>query len=821
MRAFGTDRTQTPSGPINGAPSMSNLLETRASRRSFLSVSAGLFLYAGFMSNPVSRAVAAAVEDYEVFSWMACVINCGNRCPLRAYTRNGQVIRIETDDTRVDGDGCSPRQIRACLKGRSMRQRLYSPDRLKFPMRRVGERGDAKFERITWDEAFETIAREWTRIRDTYGNEAIYWQYCSGQQSLVNSRRAWQRLMNLMGGYLRYYGSYSSAQISAAFPMTYGKKVASAVSEIGKAKLYVAFGNNPSVTRGSGGSKSYQWACEVAKNNVRTIIIDPMCSDTVAGKADQWIPIRPGTDAALVEAIAYELITNNWVDQKFLDEYCIGYDEKTLPEGAPAKSDYRSYILGESEDKTPKTPERASGITGIPVDVIRTLAKEIGTTKPLFVAQGLGPQRQANGEQTARAIAMLPILTGCVGLPGTSTGMEEDGTNWEPTYLPVGTNKVDIRIPVFLWTDAIVRGTDMTALTDGVKGVDRLRTPIKMIVNSGGNVLINQHSDSNRTDKILRDATKCEFIVVCDNMMTPSARYADILLPDTLGPETDDIVGNGDSMGDLACLYPMHKAVEPQWEQKPSWEICQGIARKLGLEDAYMEGRDQKGWIRWCYEETRKDNPELPDFDVFWKQGPTQLFNVKWNRIMFEDFRKDPKGHPLNTPSGKVEIYSSRLAQLASEWKLPEGDVISALPKFVRTWDMPGDEAQKKYPLQMIGFHGHGRTHSTFHNLPWLREVHPDVVTMNRLDAESRGIAEGDLVQVWNDRGMIELPAHVTERIMPGVCAIPQGAWYKPVVKEGRIVDVGGCINTITSQRPSPLAKGNPQHTNLVEVRKA
>ena len=197
MRAFGTDRTQTPSGPINGDPSMSNLLETRASRRSFLSVSAGLFLFAGFMSNPVSRAVAAAVEDYEVFSWTACVINCGNRCPLRAYTKNGQVIRIETDNTRADGDGCSPRQIRACLKGRSMRQRLYSPDRLKFPMKRVGERGDAKFERISWDEAFETIAREWTRIRDAYGNEAIYWQYCSGQQSLVNSRRAWQRLMNL------------------------------------------------------------------------------------------------------------------------------------------------------------------------------------------------------------------------------------------------------------------------------------------------------------------------------------------------------------------------------------------------------------------------------------------------------------------------------------------------------------------------------------------------------------------------------------------------------------------------------------------------
>ena len=205
----------------------------------------------------------------------------------------------------------SPRQIRACLKGRSMRQRLYSPDRLKYPMKRVGERGDAKFERITWDEAFEIIARRWKEIVEKYGNESVYWQYCSGQQSLVNSRRAWQRLMNLMGGYLKYYGSYSSAQISAAFPYTYGKKAASGIQEIANAKLYVAFGNNPSVTRGSGGSKGFQFRCALEKGQPRTIVIDPICSDTVAGKVDEWIPIRPGTDAALVEAVAYELIRND------------------------------------------------------------------------------------------------------------------------------------------------------------------------------------------------------------------------------------------------------------------------------------------------------------------------------------------------------------------------------------------------------------------------------------------------------------------------------------------------------------------------------
>lgn len=147
--------------------------------------------------------------------------------------------------------------------------------------------------------------------------------------------------------------------------------------------------------------------------------------------------------------------------------------------------------------------------------------------------------------------------------------------------------------------------------------------------------------------------------------------------------------------------------------------------------------------------------------------------------------------------------------------------MISPIPVYFRNWEMYGDDLQKKYPLQCYGFHHHGRIHSTFHNLPWLREQHPDVVFINVLDAKARGINNGDLVQIFNDRGIVELPAKVTSRIMPGVVSIPQGAWYKPVKKNGKVVDIGGNINTLTSLRPSPLAKGNPQHTNLVEVRKA
>lgn len=786
------------------------------SRRTFLKAA----VIAGMPLSPIAKAVAQAAKDLGNYTWCACVINCGQRCPVRCFSKNGQVIRIETDNNPDNVP--NPRQLRACQRGRSMRERIYSPDRIKYPMKRVGERGDGKFERISWDEAVKTIAKEWTRIRDTYGNEAIYWQYCSGQQSLVSSRRAWQRLMNLMGGYLNYYGSYSNAQKSAAMPFTYGSRPTSLPSEIANAELYVLFGNNPSVTRPSGGGKGYQIDMALSKHQPKKIIvIDPVFTDTATTRADQWVPIRPGTDAALISALAYQWITNNQVDQAFLDKYCVGFDEKTLPASAPKNSDYKSYILGQGYDKTPKTPEWASPITGIPVETIKQLAEEMANTKPMFVSQGWGPQRQANGEQTARAIAMVPILLGQIGLPGTNTGLHEGNTPFPAVYLPVGKNPVKATIPVYLWTDAIFRGKEMTRRTDALKGAEKLTQNLKMIVNSGGNTMINQHGDCNWTDKVLRNDKDCEFIVVCDNMMTPSCRYADILLPDILGPETSDLACQGGSHGDIACMLAIQKAVEPQYEQKPSWEICRLIAKELGLEDKYTEGKNQDEWIRWCYDETRKKVPSMPEFDEFWKKG---IF-VDWGRrkdsIALEGFRKDPEKNKLKTPSGKIEIYSEKLANEVKDWVIPEGDMIPPIPMFYSTWEMPGDPLAEKYPLQCFGYHGHGRIHSTFHNLPRLRDVHPDSVIMNPVDAEKRGIKDGEKVYVFNDRGTVLLPARVSPRIMPGVVTIPQGAWYKPEIIDGKVVDVGGCINTLTNHRPSAYAKGNAQHNILVEIRKA
>jgi Tat-targeted selenate reductase subunit YnfE len=236
-----------------------------------------------------------------------------------------------------------------------------------------------------------------------YGNEAVYINYSSGIVG-GNITRSSLRLAGgasdeLLRRFLSHYGTYSTAQISCAMPYTYGSNDGNSTSDIENSKLVVMFGNNPAETRMSGGGITYYLEQARERSNARMIVIDPRYTDTAAGREDEWIPIRPGTDAALVAGIAWVLIDENLVDQPFLDTYCVGYDEKTLPEGAPANGHYKAYILGQGDDATAKTPQWASRITGIPADRIIKLAREIGAQTGLHLP-GWGPQRQANGELT-------------------------------------------------------------------------------------------------------------------------------------------------------------------------------------------------------------------------------------------------------------------------------------------------------------------------------------------------------------------------------------------------------------------------------------
>lgn len=379
----------------------SRLLTAEVTRRKLVQTTliGGLAVATSTFSLPFSRtarAVQSAISpaNSDKVIWSACTVNCGSRCPLRMHVVNDEIKYVETDNTGDDNfDGLH--QVRACLRGRSMRRRVYNPDRLKYPMKRIGARGEGKFKRISWEEAFDTIAASMQHIIKEYGNEAIYLNYGTGTLGGTMTR-SWPpgstllaRLMNCCGGYLNHYGDYSTAQIAAGLNYTYGGWAdGNSPSDIENSKLVVLFGNNPGETRMSGGGVTYYLEQAREKSNAKMIVIDPRYTDTAAGREDEWIPLRPGTDAALASALAYVMITENLVDQPFLDKYCVGYDEKTLPEGAPKNGHYKAYILGQGADKTAKTPQWAEAITGIPAAKIIKLGREIGSVKPAYIAQG-------------------------------------------------------------------------------------------------------------------------------------------------------------------------------------------------------------------------------------------------------------------------------------------------------------------------------------------------------------------------------------------------------------------------------------------------
>ena len=793
-------------------------MKAEISRRSLMKTSAlgSLALASSAFTLPFSQMVRAAeapVEEKAV--WSSCTVNCGSRCLLRLHVKDDTVYWVESDTTGDDVYG--NHQVRACLRGRSIRRRMNHPDRLKYPMKRVGKRGEGKFERISWDEALDTISDNLRRILKDYGNEAVHVLYGTGVDggNITNSNVPY-RLMNSCGGFLSRYGSYSTAQISAAMSYMFGANDGNSPDDIANTKLVVMFGNNPAETRMSGGGVTYYVEQARERSNARMIVIDPRYNDTAAGREDEWLPIRPGTDGALACAIAWVLITENMVDQPFLDKYCVGYDEKTLPANAPRNAHYKAYILGEGPDGIAKTPEWASQITGIPAEKIIQLAREIGSTKPAFISQGWGPQRHANGEIATRAISMLAILTGNVGINGGNSGAREGSYSLPFVRMPTLENPIQTSISMFMWTDAIERGPEMTALRDGVRGKDKLDVPIKMIWNYAGNCLINQHSEINRTHEILQDDKKCELIVVIDCHMTSSAKYADILLPDCTASEQMDFALDA-SCGNMSYVIFNDQVIKPRFECKTIYEMTSELAKRLGVEQQFTEGRTQEEWMRHLYAQSREAIPELPTFEEFRKQGIFKKRDPQGHHVAYKAFREDPQANPLTTPSGKIEIYSQALADIAATWELPEGDVIDPLPIYTPGFESYQDPLNKQYPLQLTGFHYKSRVHSTYGNVDVLKAACRQEMWINPLDAQKRGINNGDKVRIFNDRGEVHIEAKVTPRMMPGVVALGEGAWYDPDAKR---VDKGGCINVLTTQRPSPLAKGNPSHTNLVQVEK-
>ena len=312
--------------------------------------------------------------------------NCGGRCLLKLHIKDGVVIRIETDDR--PNDTLADPQLRACIRGRAYRRRQYHPDRLKYPMRRIGKRGEGKFEPISWNEALDLLAGEIKRVREKYGNSAILVPYGTGSYNQINGRQTAARLMNLIGCSLGYYNSYSWACISKATPYVYGTSVTgNQRQDWVNSKYIIMWGWNPSEMRD--GTNSEFFIKKARENGAKVICIDPRMSMSAVALADEWIPIRPGTDVSMMSAMAYTIIKNNLHDQDFINRCCVGFDKSQMPKDCENEESYSDYILG-TFDGVPKTPEWAEQICGVPAEKIEKIAIDYATQKPSVLYQGYG-----------------------------------------------------------------------------------------------------------------------------------------------------------------------------------------------------------------------------------------------------------------------------------------------------------------------------------------------------------------------------------------------------------------------------------------------
>ncbi|WP_010258200.1 DMSO/selenate family reductase complex A subunit [Treponema primitia] len=728
--------------------------------------------------------------------------NCGGRCVIRITEQEGCVLDISTEC----GNGGEP-ALRACIRGLSYRETFINSRRLRYPMVRTGERGEGRFRRISWEDAADITIGEWKRIRDTHGPSSRYVNYSTGVQTVFRPDNIVRRLLFLDGGSLLFYNNYSNACLTVTTPYIYGDTLTgNSFETVLDAKLIILWGFNPKET--IFGTRRFPYLLKARAKGIRIIVIDPRHSDTARACADQWIGIKPSSDAALADAMAYVIWSEGLQDQHFMDTYCQGFDEAHMPEGIKPGESYETYLFGK-KDGIPKTPEWAETITGVPAGTIRNLAREYAAAKPGCILPGYGPQRTGSGEQTVRAVALLTALTGNIGKIGGSAGVLGEVPNIPFTFFPLPENPYPGKIPCFLWTKAAEHALEMSPEKDGLIGVERLSSNIKMILNFAGNTLINQHSDINRTIRLLKDTGKIEFIVGSDIFMTPSAKFFDLLLPGASSFENNNIAQSG--TGADSYLLFCRKAVEPLFGCRFEYDFIQTLAKRLGLEEPWSTGYATfEDLIQGRYNELRKIAPEAPEFEAF-KDGAKCFFNLPKPYIAYESQIRDPDHHPFKTPSGKIEIFSRRLYDLNRPKEIP------AIPCYVPCPEGPEDPLREKYPLQLIGWHTKKRTHSVHDINMRLDKIDPQCLWMHPDDAKARGIEDKQPVEIMNDRGRIRIEAHITTRIIPGAVALSQGGWYTP---DASGTDTRGSINVLTSQIPTPLARGNPQHTNLVEVRK-
>lgn len=780
----------------------------------------------------------------------SCFFACGGRCVNRCLVKDGKVIRQDTDHLHPDSPDYP--QQRGCVRGRSLRHAIFAKDRLLHPMKRKhwqpgggkdahGElRGRDEWERISWDDALDLVAAETTRIKEAYGNKAILatgYEYRNVVPGLYTAPS-----LNAYGGCTVTWGQASQG----AFPLVantmkgsynLGRLDFSDRFEVRHAKLVIMWGQNPAWS--SAGNPTYHYL-QAKKAGAKFIFVDSWFNPTMQALADQWIAVRPGTDTALLLALAYVMVRHGWQDQEFLDAHCVGFDADHMPEGADPRGNFKDCVLG-TYDGVLKSPAWASAICGVPVATIEQLAYEMTHAKPMTMRASQAPARTDNGATFVQAFYTVGWMTGNVGYPGAEVsaggsagnmafGGEplvrpgSKGCTWPENPLcqpPRGGGRLaqggydpgkfyGIAMPE-VWR-AVVEGT-YHDFVHGVQPID-----IRMIWKVGDGGRMNQNPDFSLAEQAFR---KVDFVVASDLWMTNDCKYADIVLPASSFWERDAQVL---TQINRETLIFAQKVCDPPGETREDLWIEVQLAKRWGLDPKLVQPLSTKqmaynellGAEVICEDGTWEPLVEVTQADLdqlgidgvphagrvplreFLKTGVYQVKRHDGDglgNVAYEDFRRDPEGHPVDTPSGKFEIYCERLPKRFCEFGLSE---VAPVAHYVPARG-GFEDTTEAFPLQSISIHALSRSHQMFDNVAQLREVLPHDLWMNPLDAQRvPGISSGVTALITSPYGRVLRRVKVTRLVMPGVVLIGQGAWAC-MNDEG--IDVGGNANTLQASQ--------------------
>ncbi|MFK8067263.1 MAG: molybdopterin-dependent oxidoreductase [Gammaproteobacteria bacterium] len=695
-----------------------------------------------------------------------CPHDCPDTCSMVFEVENGTLTGVKGNpDHPMTRGGL-------CVKLKDYEKRHYHPDRLLYPMRRTGPKGSKQFERISWDEALDTITDKWKAIIEEDGPQAIMPNSYLGHQGLVHGLNGGDAFFNRMGatvGERTFCGEGScTAWLSTVGP-TAGVDPESFIHS----KYIIIWACN------SVSTNLHHWHIvrEAQKSGAKVVVIDSFASRT-AKAADWHIDPKPGTDGALAMAMMQVIIEEGLVDQDYVDNYTVGYAEL-------------------AERAKDKTPEWAAEITGISADDIRTLAREYATTQPSAIRIGVALERSYGGGQTIRAVTCLPALTGAWRHVG---GGILQFPVWEHPY----------KFDVICRPDLIPEGTQVVNILHTgrvLTGETKLETPIKSLMVWNTNPV----TQAPETDKIVEGLKREDlFTVVADHFITDTAVYADIILPASMGAEMEDMIL---SWGHLYLTYNA-KCIDSPGEAIPNNEIFRRLAARMGFEEENFKWSDTEcleNYVDW-------DSPACDGIDLNYmkEHGYARL------TVGTKDDRAPHKEGNFPTPSGKCEF---KLADGATNFVagpfrqmyegFQPGELLDTLPDYVPSRETPdtNPELAKRFPLNIVSPKSHGFLNSCYANIDnKIKGQGEQFVMINAVDAEQRGIKEGDTVKVFNDRGAFEGDAQITDDVNAGIVVATLGYWRQLNT---------GTVNSISSAEFVDMGHAPTFSDNLVEVKLA